>query len=66
MGVTANDVKVCNWGYCLHMLATFVTNIVERSTGNAWYGRGTGIVVATISGFVLYLFVRWSNKDGEK
>ncbi len=47
-------------------LATFVTNIVERSTGNAWYGRGTGIVVATISGFVLYLFVRWSNKDGEK
>lgn len=47
-------------------LATFVANIVERSTGNACYGRGTGIVVAAISGFVLYLFVRWSNKDGEK
>lgn len=58
--------KYVTWSIMCICLATLVANVVERSTGSAWHDRGIGIVVAAISGFVLYWFVRRSNKDGEK
>lgn len=60
------ELKYIVWGVACVCIATFVANVVERSTGNAWYGRGTGIAVAFLAGIILFLFIRRNNKKGKK